>query len=728
MTATAQARAGLETPPPASRSAPGASRRVALLGAGYIAEWHAKSLASVRGVELVAVCDTAPGRARGMADRFGAAAAYESLDDMLAGERLDAVHVLLPPDLHAQAANAVLSSGAHVFLEKPMCTRAADCDVLVASAEERGLRLGVGHNFLFSAPYERLRRDVAEGWLGPLDHVAITWHRELPQAAHGPFDAWMLREPGNVMLEIGSHSVAHMLDLVGVPDDVRATASNAVSLPTGQPFARRWHVDASCRSTAVELRFSFIPGFAEHTIHVRGRLGSATVDFLRNTYTLQRHRGLGDDFDRHAMARGVGRQLRRQADSTLAAYVLSKLHVTKRGTPYGASIARAMDAFYVMDAGTQLDSRIAARTGAQVIRTCERIVSATALEPAPRRKVARAAAVVPEPRVLVLGATGFIGQELVRQLASGGRSVRVLVRNASKLPPDLPTTAVQPVRGDAARPADLREAMRGIDCVYHLARSNVRTWAEYQEQEIGVTRAVAEAALEAGVKRLVYAGTIDSYYAGARAGVITEAVPLDRAIARRNLYARAKAASEELLFRMHRERGLPVVVMRPGIVVGRGGSPFHWGVGMWWNDSVCRVWGDGRNVLPLVLVDDVAAAMVSALDAPGIEGESFNLVGDARLTAREYLAELERCSGMRIDHRPLPISWFYAADLLKYAVKVLVRHPERRLPSYRDWESRTQRARFDCALAKERLGWRPVGDRDEFIRRGIALPVADALR
>ena len=136
-------------------------------------------------------------------------------------------------------------------------------------------------------------------------------------------------------------------------------------------------------------------------------------------------------------------------------------------------------------------------------------------------------------RILVLGGTGFIGKELVRQLIASGRAVRLLVRSAAGIP-----------RGDAgsrrwiARSAiwsnreDLLRAMEGVECVFHLARANVKSWADYQELEIEATRQVAECALEAGVKRLIYTGTIDSYYAAQRAGTITEATPLDRRIER----------------------------------------------------------------------------------------------------------------------------------------------------------------------------------------------------
>ena len=238
---------------------------------------------------------------------------------------------------------------------------------------------------------------------------------------------------------------------------------------------------------------------------------------------------------------------------------------------------------------------------------------------------------------------------------------------------------------------------------------------------------MAEACLSSQVQRLIYTGTIDSYYAGARAGMITEATPLDPQIAWRNLYARAKAASEDILLAMHRERALPVTIFRPGIVIGRGGSPFHWGIGMWSWNAVCQVWGQGRNPLPLVLVEDVAQALVSALDAPKIEGESFNLVAETDITALDYLRALEDYAGVSFQKFPTPPWKFYATDLVKWVVKQMVRHPDQRKPSYRDWETRTQQARYDCTKARNLLNWRPVCDRDEIIRRGIQLPASEFL-
>jgi predicted dehydrogenase/nucleoside-diphosphate-sugar epimerase len=708
-----------------------AKRRVALLGAGYIADWHALALQSVAGVELVAVCDRFVSKAQALARKFSVAGAYESLDEMLAAESakpggLDAVHVLTPPDHHFEPARVVLEAGVNVFLEKPMCASAEDCDELVRLAEGRGFRLGVGHNFLFADHYERLREDVKSGVLGLIDDVTITWNRPLPQAIHGPFDAWMLRDPRNILIEVGSHSVAHLLDLLGEPDESEARPSNATELPTGVKFYRHWQVNALRGRTAIELRFSFVPGFAEYTIHVRGSLSSATVDFERNTYTLDEHRPSDLDFENYGIVVDRAKTLKRQARRTLATYIKSKLKLGERGNPYGASIARAMDAFY---GALPLDERVSGRMGARVIRLCEKLGAQANF---PEEKDATKTVMISSAsavRILVLGGTGFIGKELLRQLVEAGHTVRVLVRNEAAIPRELSGSGkLECVVGNIANKPDLLRAMKGIETVFHLARANVKTWADYQELEIEATRRVGECALASGVKRLVYTGTIDSYYCGASAGTITEQTPLDPQIERRNLYARAKAASEAILMRMHREQGLPVVIVRPGIVIGRGGSPFHWGVGMWWNDAVCQVWGDGKNKLALVLVEDVATGLIAAMETASIEGRSFNLVGDPMLTAQEYLDALDKAGGIRIQRHATSIARFYLLHMMKWLVKVAVRHPERRMPSYRDWEGRTGRAVFDCSAAKNMLGWKPVSDREELVRRGIEEPFEEYFR
>jgi len=690
--------------------------RVGLLGAGYIADYHARALREL-GRPAIAICDLNLSRAREAADRWSIPHAFDSLDAMLAGQRLDAVHVLTPPNHHAAVTRTLLNAGVHVFLEKPLATTTEDADQLAALAVEKRVRLGVGHNFLFYRPFEQLRNDLRAGRLGRIDHVTINWRCPLPQLRHGPFDAWMLRDPGNIMLEVGPHPVAAMVDLIGEPLELDVLVSRPFDLPDGGIFFQRWQVRAHRNDVAVDLNFSFSPDFAEHSVLVRGSFGAAAADLANNLYTLSRHTACGPDVDQYLRARRAARTMLRQATGNLGRYMLSKFGLARDGNAYQASITAAMRSFY----DHTNDSRINTRFSASVVRQCVRIAEAADIQARPTLPP-RAVAPARKPTVLVLGGTGFIGRHLVRKLVSEGRAVRLLSRRP--VTTDLP---VEVMIGDVRNAEDVARALEGIDVVFHLARAMVNTWKDYLEQDVNVTRRIAEQCLARNVRRFIYTSTTAAYFAGDPDAIITEATPLDPKIDRRNAYSRSKAVSESILMRMHRERGLPVVIVRPGIVIGADGGFEHWGVGMWPSSGVCRVWGDGENKLPVVLVDDVVAALAATINADNIDGEAFNLVADPCVTARDYLQAVERTAGVELQKLYTPIWRFYALDVCKWIVKCLVRHPNRARPSYRDWLSRRELSRHDCTKAKRMLRWQPTSDVARILERGVCEPVRTSL-
>jgi len=329
------------------------------------------------------------------------------------------------------------------------------------------------------------------------------------------------------------------------------------------------------------------------------------------------------------------------------------------------------------------------------------------------------------PTVLVLGATGFIGRALVTRLLQDGRGLRALVRDTSGRAQGLAHQGVELVKGDLADTASVEAALDGIHHVYHLARGAGPAWADYLRLDVEPTRRLADLCCARGIG-LYYTSSIAIYDGGHAGALITESTPPSRASMRLNAYARAKVENERQLAAMHRERGLNVVVFRPGIVIGPGGDSRHPGVGAWPDSSTCRPWGGGRHRLPFVLVDDCADAMVRALHIPGIAGQSFNLVGDARLSGNEYLDALERIASIRIKRLPLPAWRLFAQSVAKWVVKLLTGRPEHPTPSYRYCDGLSCRATYVADLAKRRLGWAPVSDPAVMIERGIAVAVAES--
>lgn len=329
------------------------------------------------------------------------------------------------------------------------------------------------------------------------------------------------------------------------------------------------------------------------------------------------------------------------------------------------------------------------------------------------------------PSVLILGGTGFLGRALIQRLLQNGVRPRALVRHLPGRAQALVDQGVELVQGDLTDTASVEAALDGIQHVYHLARGSGLAWDDYVRSDVEPTRRLAELCCARGI-RLYYASSIAIYDGGRAGDVITEATPPSPASMRLNAYARAKVTNERLLAAMHRDRGLNVVVFRPGIVIGAGGSPRHPGVGAWLDPATCSPWGGGRHHLPFVLVDDCVDAMVLAMGTPAAAGESFNLVGDARLSGNAYLDALERLAATKIRRAARPAWRLFAQTVVKWGLKRVSGQAEHPLPSYRYCDGLSCRAAYSADRAKRRLGWVPVADTAVLIERGIAVPVAES--
>ena len=635
--------------------------KVGLLGAGYISEAHARALRTNENVDLYAICDLAIGKAEKVAKAFDIPHVYSSLQDLLQSD-VEVVHVLLPPDAHFATARQILEAGRHVFLEKPMGVNATECQQLVELADRKEVKLGVNHNFLFLRAYEKMRLHARNGTLGKLDQVTINWLFPLGLIKFGPFDNWILREPQNIFLELGPHLVAFLLDLVGPLDKVFTDVFKPIDLPGGARTYRRWHIHGRSAGCGIDLNLSVLPGFSDRTISVRGHAATATCHYDRDIYCLDEPSGAGVHFDSLLATESIAFQYAQAGLSNFIRSVSGKLTKRPSADPYFESIERSVATFYTGLAG-ELDPRLDGRFGLMVIQTCERIIEHAHFE-APDNHGHSWSVLPPQrqPTVLVIGGTGFIGKYLVAALVKRGLGVRVVTRGIGAGQIALAELPVELMQGNPADPAFLDTALEGIDVVYHLAKTDGKNWHDYYTQDVLVTKNIAERALAHGIKRFVYTGTIDSYYSADANEVITSDTPLDPKIDSRNLYARSKAACEELLTELYKTRNLPLVIFRPGIVIGKGCPPAHWGVGMFESETRVQFWGDGSNKLPLVLVEDVAEALALALDVPAIEGQTFLLTDEPMLNARDYVDIVSRELGTKLRAEPTPIWKFYLSD------------------------------------------------------------------
>lgn len=694
--------------------------KVGLLGAGFIIDSHAKALRDIPNVEITAVCDRAVGRAQAAADTYGIPNVYAELEDMLK-LNLDVVHVLLPPDLHIDTTRQILEAGTNVFLEKPMGLNSEDCQGLVDLAESKGLKLSVNHNFLFLPAYEKLREQAKDGTLGNLDQVTINWLYALGLIQFGPFNNWMLREPQNLWFELGPHLTAFMMDLFGPVDELTSHVSKPIDLPGGSRVYRKWHVHAIKGDATIDLNMSVLPGYTDRSITVRGHAATAKCDFDRNIFQRDEPSGHGMLFDSFVTNVSLAKQVAGNALCNLFSDVKNTLKKSPESNPFGVSIARSVKAYYEMLDG-KLEPRLSPQFAVNVIKACEEITKKAPFKASRSKKVWEVKAPTKTPTILVIGGTGFIGKYLVKQLTDAGHGVRVITRGMAAGNIGLAGLPVELVQGDIGDKDFMMSALDGIEVVYDLAKATGEKWEDYYQNDVLVTKNIAECAKEAGVKQFIYTGTIDSYYSANANETITADTPLDTN-ENRNHYARSKATCEAMLIDMYKASGFPVTIFRPGVVIGPGCPPAHWGVGMFQSESRVQFWGDGKNKLPLVLVDDVASALVLALGREDINGETFLLTDGPFLSARDYVDVVSETVGTEYRAEPTPIWKFFIIDAVKEGLKNLIKHPNRKIPSYRDWDSRSHRAKYDNRKTIDILGWKPTGNKADLVENGIVKAV-----
>lgn len=181
--------------------------RVALLGCGAISTQHLEAIAALEGIELAAVSSASEERARSVGERWGVPWTT-SLDELLARDDVDAVTVATPSGLHAAQALAVLRSGRHAIVEKPIALAVADADALIAEARARGLTLATISQRRFEPGMRALRDAIVAGALGRLTHVIAEGFYHRPQSYYDSA-AWRGTKAldGGVLMNQAIHAI-----------------------------------------------------------------------------------------------------------------------------------------------------------------------------------------------------------------------------------------------------------------------------------------------------------------------------------------------------------------------------------------------------------------------------------------------------------------------------------------------------------------------------------------
>jgi predicted dehydrogenase len=208
--------------------------KVAIVGCGKIADAHASQILTVEGCEIVGVCDREQLMARQLADRFRVKGCFAELAELVLESRPDVVHVTTPPESHFEIARFCLEHDCHVYVEKPFTLNTESAQRLISLANQKGLKLTVGHNGQFSHVARRMRALIATGYLGgPPVHMESYYGYDLGDPSYagallGDNRHWVRGLPGKLLHNIIGHGIARISEFL-TSDNPQVIACGFVS-------------------------------------------------------------------------------------------------------------------------------------------------------------------------------------------------------------------------------------------------------------------------------------------------------------------------------------------------------------------------------------------------------------------------------------------------------------------------------------------------------------------
>jgi nucleoside-diphosphate-sugar epimerase len=313
-------------------------------------------------------------------------------------------------------------------------------------------------------------------------------------------------------------------------------------------------------------------------------------------------------------------------------------------------------------------------------------------------------------KIALTGATGYTGSRLLGALLARGHEVRALARPSSRRPRDAPALAW--VEGDLREQTAAGRLVDGTQAVLHVAavyRTAGHPDAYYRDVNVGGTDHLLEAAARAGVRRFVHTSTV-----GVHGNV--ERPPADESapIAPGDIYQATKAEAEARALAFHRERGVPVVVVRPGAIYGPGETRL-----LKLFRAIARgryaIVGSGCAFYHPVYIDDLVEGYLLALERPEAVGEAFILAGPRYVTQRELAEVIARQTEGRVLPFRVPAAPLRWAGALVEAVCVpLGLEPPLHRRRIEFW---TKSRAFSIEKARRVLGYQPRVDVEEGVAR-----------
>ena len=684
--------------------------KVGLIGAGHIATVHAPIIQQREGADLVGIADMDLTRAKTLAQNYPGCASYGDAVQLIEEQRPDVVHILTSPGSHAALAIMAMERGCHVFVEKPMALDLESAKSMLDAAAQHNVKLCVNHNMLFEGVVSRAREIEQAGNIGDVVSVEVSYQfdpRRYPAILEegAQYSHWTYQLNGGPLQDLLPHAASLVGEYLDEIESIQHVGLNRGVLP--QPYQDEIRVLVSSKSCTGTMSVSLSEKPDIILLTLKGTRGIIHAD-LYNDVVVVRKKSILPRFAARALSGfSLAGQNLKGALRNLYVFGLGKID---KSNGVGPLINKYYDAIAQGNA-----SPIGVDKSCHVVKIME------TLWPEPQ---VQAAAVPPPPTTatkdaecLVTGASGFIGVHLIKKLLAEGKSVRAVVRPNSHNRGRLQHLGVDIVEGDLGDRQILETATQGIETVFHAGSPMTNDWQEFTRVAVDGTQQLLDICCKNGTKKFVQFSSLAVYeLLKIQEKVITESSQQQLDPKKMGPYAWAKMETEKMAMAAHRNHGLDVSIVRPGMVIGPLGRIFFPHLGYNLQESVFLVIGNGKLVLPFTYVENTVDAIYLTSVKKEAAGQAYNIIDDGNVTANDYLnpfLQTTRIDG-KIIHLPYLLPW---SATLAYEIVSSMGLIKKGATSRAQLGWKQAKVTFSNRKLKEELQWNMPVSLDEGMRR-----------
>ncbi|MCO8120615.1 Gfo/Idh/MocA family oxidoreductase [Stieleria sp. TO1_6] len=202
--------------------------RYGLIGFGAWGKHHADAIRKAGNAQLVGIAAHSDATASQATEAYPDAFVTTNYQELLSRSDMDVIDVVVPSYLHHEVATAVLNSGKHLLLEKPMGITLQECDSMIQLAENQNRLLCVGHELRLSSMWGKVKQMIDDGYIGDPQYCLVELSRNPYRQGAGGW-RYDINRVGNWILEEPIHFfdlARWYLESAGLPESVYATANS----------------------------------------------------------------------------------------------------------------------------------------------------------------------------------------------------------------------------------------------------------------------------------------------------------------------------------------------------------------------------------------------------------------------------------------------------------------------------------------------------------------------